>query len=157
LGSSFVGCADEGKIAVQDRRAKTKADEPLSADLKANVVDFDVDAAVVWADKQGADGNGSGAASSISADQKIGGLTGGEYAYAKEDVLAFDIQLWGVEDLRGRGIVVVEFTHEGCYEVTADVTSDFTDEVGDEDETVFEDADAIHDSALEILRYPTAK
>ena len=67
-----------------------------------------MDAASRLAVEQGADGNRGGTAGLKIANQEIGGLSGGEQAMAEQDVLAFDVDLRGVEDLLGCDVAAAE-------------------------------------------------
>ena len=45
----------------------------------------------------------------------------------------------------------------GLDELAEDIPGDGANQIGNEDETVFQNANAIHHAALEVLRYLTAQ
>ena len=61
---------------------------------------------------------------------------------AQQDVLAFDLHLRGVEDLGGGDLVVVKFVNVRLDELAMDIAGDGANQVGNEEETVFQNADA---------------
>src|ERR1019366_2272490 len=132
LGVRLGGSADEGHIAALERRAKTKAEarQPLRSDAKAGIGDIEVDATVGGTVEQAADGDGGGAARLKIANQKIGGLSGGEDAFAEQNVLAADVDLRGVGDLRGFGVAVAKYMSVWLYELAMDVAGNGAHQVG---------------------------
>jgi len=153
LRASPRNCIDIGQVAVLGGRSKSEAGKALRADEKTAVSDVDVYAAIKMAIKEPADSDGSSSAGLEIAYQEIGGLPGGENSFAEENVLAFYVDLRGIKDFLGCDLVIEKLASVGLHELAADVAGDFTDQVGNEEETIFENADTMQDPARVVARY----
>jgi hypothetical protein len=148
---------DIGKIAVQGGGSEAETGKTLRSDEKTTIGNIDMDAAIEMAVEEAADGDRGCATSLEITYQEISSLAGREDSFAEENVLTFDVEFGGIEDFLDCDLVIEELVSGGLDELTVDFAGDFTNEVGDEEETIFKDTDAMQDAARIIARYLAAQ
>ncbi len=148
----------KGRLRLQGRRAETEAGEPLRSDQEAVIGDVEIDAARGlaieqsyrrrWRRRRGPENCESGSRWSGRWREcpRRAGCAGRQRRSPGRRRSPW-FRCCGRRNALGVGL----------DELAMDVGGDGANQVGDEDETVFQDADAIDDAALEILRDLTAE